>query len=80
MTGAAGQFWRPKTGNGWVALGTTGKEAHSKNDDTRVLSSSYKFELISYLYFFPSLRAGGILQILQSDWLQERAVFYDLAL
>ena len=30
-------------------------------------------------YFFPSLRAGGILQILQSDWFRERAVFYDLA-
>ena len=29
-------------------------------------------------YFFPSLRAGGILQILQSDWFRERAVFYDL--
>ena len=32
-----------------------------------------------YIYFFPSLRAGGILQILQSDWFRERAVFYDLA-
>ena len=30
-------------------------------------------------YFFLSLRAGGILQILQSDWFRERAVFYDLA-
>ena len=29
--------------------------------------------------FFPSLRVGGILQILQSDWFRERAVFYDLA-
>ena len=26
-------------------------------------------------YFFPSLRAGGIFQILQSDWFRERAVF-----
>ena len=26
-----------------------------------------------------SLRAGGILQILQSDWVRERAIFYDLA-
>ena len=25
--------------------------------------------------FFPSLGAGGILQILQSDWFRERAVF-----
>ena len=30
-------------------------------------------------YFFLSLRAGGILQILQSDWFPEPAVFYDLA-
>ena len=30
-------------------------------------------------YFFPILRAGGMLQILQSDWFRERAVFYDLA-
>ena len=30
-------------------------------------------------YFLLSLRAGGILQILQSDWFRERAVFYDLA-
>ena len=30
--------------------------------------------------FFPSLRAGGNLQTLQSDWFRERAVlFYDLA-
>ena len=33
-----------------------------------------------YIYlFFLSLRAGGILQILQSDWFRERAVFYDRA-
>ena len=31
------------------------------------------------LYLFLSLRAGGILQILQSDWFRERAVFHDLA-
>ena len=30
-------------------------------------------------YFLLSLRAGGILQILQSDWFREWAVFYDLA-
>ena len=30
-------------------------------------------------YFFASLQAGGILQILQSDWFRGRAVFYDLA-
>ena len=29
--------------------------------------------------FFLSLRAGGILQFLQSDWFRERAGFYDLA-
>ena len=34
---------------------------------------------ITWFIFFPSLRAGGILQILQSDWFRERAVFYDLA-
>ena len=28
-----------------------------------------------YVYFFPSLRAAGILQMLQSDSFQERAVF-----
>ena len=33
-----------------------------------------------YVYFLPSLRAGGILQILQSDCFhEEREVFYDLA-
>ena len=34
-----------------------------------------------YLFIFlPSLRVGGILQILQSDWFHEkRAVFYGLA-
>ena len=30
-------------------------------------------------YFFLSLRAGGILQMLQPDWFRGRAVFYDLA-
>ena len=30
------------------------------------------------LFFFLSLRAGGILQILQSDWFRERTDFYDL--
>ena len=52
-----------------------------------VLSNSYASLVLSKLqayihnliYFFPSLRAGGIFQILQSDWLRERAVFYDLA-
>ena len=34
---------------------------------------------IIYHYFFLSLRSGGILKILQSDWFRERAVFYDLA-
>ena len=29
-------------------------------------------------YFFLSLRAGGILQILQSDWFRERVVFHNL--
>ena len=29
--------------------------------------------------FFPSLQAGRILQIRQSGWFRERAVFYDLA-
>ena len=34
-----------------------------------------------YIYlFFLSLRAGGIVQILQTDWFRERAAFYDLAL
>ena len=30
-------------------------------------------------FFFPSLRAGGILQILQCNWFRERGIFYDLA-
>ena len=33
-----------------------------------------------HFYFFLSLRAGGIIQILQSDWFLERVVFYDLKL
>ena len=32
--------------------------------------------MITIIYIFLSLRAGGILQILQSDWFRERAVFY----
>ena len=33
-----------------------------------------------YVYdIFLSLRAGGILQILQSGWFREQAVFHDLA-
>ena len=42
----------------------------------RLLAS---LEKNKYIYLFLSLRAGGILQILQSDWFRERAVFYDLA-
>ena len=34
---------------------------------------------ISLLYFFHRARTGGNLRMLQSDWLQERAVFSDLA-
>ena len=34
---------------------------------------------IPFFIFCLSLRAGGILQIPQSDWFRERAVFYDLA-
>ena len=30
---------------------------------------------ITIIYFFLSLQAGGILQILQSDWFRQRAVF-----
>ena len=35
--------------------------------------------VIINFFFFPSLRAGGIFQILQYDWFREQAVFYDLA-
>ena len=31
------------------------------------------------IYFFLSLQVGGIVQVLQSDWFREQAVFYDLA-
>ena len=45
--------------------------------NTRRPKDARKFNTI--FYFFPSLRASGILQILQSDWFRERVVFYDLA-
>ena len=37
--------------------------------------------LVRYLtsYCFLRARAGGVLRILQSDWLRERAIFSDLA-
>ena len=41
--------------------------------------SGAEWEKQIFYYFFPSLPAGGILQILQSDWFLERAVFYDFA-
>ena len=34
---------------------------------------------IFYFYFFLNARAGGILRILQSDWLWERTEFFYLA-
>ena len=45
------------------------------------ISQFYNFiyNLQKIQYFFPSLQADGIFQILQSDWFWERAVFYDLA-
>ena len=43
------------------------------------MQSLISLNLKKSFYFFLSLRAGGILQILQSDWFRERAVFYDLA-
>ena len=45
-------------------------------------NSSYPTQPHSIIanYFFLSLRAGGIFQILKSDWFRERAIFYDLAL
>ena len=45
----------------------------------KVLPSCKGWEDRVPIYFFPSLCAGGILQILQSDWFDVRAVFYDLA-
>ena len=55
-----------------------------KKNDEIILVSVVKHFLAQmayydYNYFFLSLRAGGILQILQSGWFRERAVFYDLA-
>ena len=43
------------------------------------LLMKFKNDHVNVIYFFPSLRAGGILQILQSDWFREWSVFYDLA-
>ena len=45
-----------------------------------IYAKSHLFEVKEiFLIFFLSLRAGGILQILQSGWFRERAVFHDLA-
>ena len=38
----------------------------------------FAFFYCDYYFVLVFLRAGGILQILQSDWFRERAVFYDL--
>ena len=51
-----------------------------KNTDEIILVSVVKHFIAqmayyNYNYFFLSLRAGGILQILQSGWFRERAVF-----
>ena len=37
-----------------------------------------QFDVDTAFYFFPSLRAGRILLILQSDWFRERAVSWPL--
>ena len=58
-------------------------EAFACNNETsgkKLANCSPYFTTLQYtVLFFSSLRAGGSLQILQSDWLRERAVFYDLA-
>ena len=38
-----------------------------------------KMCVINYIYFFLSAWAGGIQQILQSDWFQEQVEFSHLA-
>ena len=43
------------------------------------MQSLISLNLKKSFHFFLSLRAGGILQILQSGWFRERAVFHDLA-
>ena len=43
------------------------------------MQSVISLNLKKSFYFFLSLREGGILQILQSGWYRERAVFHDLA-
>ena len=62
-----------------------------KRNNSDLTTQKQKFEKKKYsfncnlrdhnikFYFVLSLRAGRILQILQSDWFRERAVFYDLA-
>ena len=53
-----------------------------KNDEIILVSVVKHFiaQMVyyNYDYFFLSLRAGGILQILQSGWFREWAVFYYL--
>ena len=48
--------------------------------ESTALVASWYVQIIFAIHEFSfwSLRAGGILQILQSDWFRERAVFYDL--
>ena len=54
-----------------------------KNDEIILVSVVKHFiaqmAYYDYNYFFLSLQAGGILQILQSFWFREPAGFYDLA-
>ena len=64
-------------------LTRTTKFKYGKKNDEIILVSVVKHFIAqmvyyNYNYFFLSLRAGGILQILQSAWFRERAVFYYL--
>ena len=56
---------------GWVNM-------HVEGDMSRGIRQ-VEYDLGKYIsLFFLSLRAGGILQILQSDWFRERAVFFTI--
>ena len=47
----------------------------SRKISVRNLQYGPRTRLVRGIYFFLSARAGGILQILRSDWFRERAVF-----
>ena len=51
-----------------------GHKSMEKNSVRNSVQYGPKTRLIKGIYFFLSLQAGGILQILQSDWFREREI------